>query len=615
MPNLAVTYSAPTGKTVVNLSGTITADAQFIQQPVAGEQIVFNSGTSLTVSPQLVIAGDTGTYDVWHVKLNGEVEKLSYFIGSIYTNVTFSAGANYTTATIANQFDPYVFQNWPQGEPQPGWQLTTLTADGYFDAGGNFYSEVEKVLPCWVTDLNGLVTRITIDSTLIGVATDITPDSFSFTDLTGQALSTQFESNSIQVLGVTDGLDITVSVTGGEYAISTDGGTSYGAWTSAAGVVRLNNVIKLRNTSSGSYSTDVNTTLTVGGVSDTWTIGTLSVDLIPDQFAFNDQTGTIPSTQYESNSVQIIGVTPAEDVPVSVTGGEYAISTDGGTSYGAWTSAAGVIQLGNLIKLRATTSADAGAFSDIVLDVGSTTDTWRLSNITPDLVPDAFLFTDIENAELNTVYESNSIQVLGVTAGFDVPVSITGGEYAISTDAGATWGAFTDQSGTARINNLIKLRTTSSAVSDGSVAVTLNAGGITDTWQISNQSEVVGFDFWAQVVSETNVLSAYRFGVKDYQSKRLFWLNLEDVLNNFAITEFSIDPDNDIPETGPSIVSSGLNASQVTDYEGNTYAANTLIGVSISGGVNGESYIIPVQFTLSSEETGERNFVLNVTDY
>lgn len=105
---------------------------------------------------------------------------------------------------------------------------------------------------------------------------DTTPDAFSFTDQTNVARSTVITSAPITVAGIDAPANI--SVTGGEYSING------GAFTSSPGVGTVVNgdQIRARNTSSGSYSTAVNTAVTIGGVSDTFTSTTLAGATTPD---------------------------------------------------------------------------------------------------------------------------------------------------------------------------------------------------------------------------------------------------------------------------------------------------------------------------------------------
>jgi len=100
---------------------------------------------------------------------------------------------------------------------------------------------------------------------------DNVPSSFSFTDVTGAELSTLTPSaDNVTVAGIDAGQTpaITVSGTGCEYSI--DGA----AFTANAGTVGLDNVVALHTTSSGTHNTPVTCTVTIGGVSDSWTVTT-----------------------------------------------------------------------------------------------------------------------------------------------------------------------------------------------------------------------------------------------------------------------------------------------------------------------------------------------------
>jgi len=93
-------------------------------------------------------------------------------------------------------------------------------------------------------------------------AGDTTPDAFSFTDQTGVGIASTCTSNTITVTGIDTASAI--SITGGQYSING------GAFTSSSGSVVVNDTVQVRHTASGSYSTQVDTTLTIGGVSDTF---------------------------------------------------------------------------------------------------------------------------------------------------------------------------------------------------------------------------------------------------------------------------------------------------------------------------------------------------------
>lgn len=103
---------------------------------------------------------------------------------------------------------------------------------------------------------------------------DTTPDTFSFNDLTNQLRSDVLESN----IEIITGIDASTAV-----SISTADGMEYrkngGSYTAVAGTLVVNDTIQLRVTSSSSFSTLVNGTLIIGGVTDTWNVTTEAAPL------------------------------------------------------------------------------------------------------------------------------------------------------------------------------------------------------------------------------------------------------------------------------------------------------------------------------------------------
>ncbi len=105
------------------------------------------------------------------------------------------------------------------------------------------------------------------------VIPDTTPDAFTFTDQTDVAVSTLTTSNSITISGINIGAS--VSVTGdGSPQVSIAGG----AW-GTSGTINNGESLQVRLTSSANGSTASTATVTVGGVSDSWSVTTESVAL------------------------------------------------------------------------------------------------------------------------------------------------------------------------------------------------------------------------------------------------------------------------------------------------------------------------------------------------
>jgi len=197
---------------------------------------------------------------------------------------------------------------------------------------------------------------------------DLTPDAFTFTDVTGVRFNDQMQSNSVTIKGMNNVAPI--SVTGGEYRIGD------GPWTSAAGTITRDvQQVRVRHTSAGAGNSAVNTTLKVGTVSDTFTSTTASANLgtltdsQPDQFTLVDQNGVAKSTVITSAGIKPVGYVLS--APVSIIGGEYRV-----TQTGQWKSTAGTVMVGQQIFVRHTSAATANAKVNTVLTVGGVSDTF-----------------------------------------------------------------------------------------------------------------------------------------------------------------------------------------------------------------------------------------------
>lgn len=101
-----------------------------------------------------------------------------------------------------------------------------------------------------------------------GSTADTTPDAFSFTDVTGATISTLYTSDQITVAGIDAATSLTISA--GEVQVNS------GSWTAAPASlsVVVNDLVRVRITSSNSYSTAVTVVVTIGGVQDTYSVTT-----------------------------------------------------------------------------------------------------------------------------------------------------------------------------------------------------------------------------------------------------------------------------------------------------------------------------------------------------
>lgn len=99
-------------------------------------------------------------------------------------------------------------------------------------------------------------------------APDSTPDAFYFTDVTSVAVGSAQVSNPVTIAGIDTAAPI--SVTGGQYSIGCSAG-----FTTTSSTISNGQSVCVRHTSAATTSTSINTTLTVGGVADTFTSTTV----------------------------------------------------------------------------------------------------------------------------------------------------------------------------------------------------------------------------------------------------------------------------------------------------------------------------------------------------
>jgi cysteine-rich repeat protein len=192
---------------------------------------------------------------------NNEMSHLYYALGNT------AYGPLTKTGPFTNlQPDGY----WSGTEYAPN---TVYAWNFYFDIGyqGNNYK-----------DANFYASAVRPGARSVGSA-DTTPNAFTFTPQTGVALNTVFTSNTITVSGINAPAPISLSTSTGTYSVSSDGGSTWSAFSrTTPSTVNLNDRVKVRLTSSGAYSTTKDATIDIGGVNGTFSVTTKpSVNMPP----------------------------------------------------------------------------------------------------------------------------------------------------------------------------------------------------------------------------------------------------------------------------------------------------------------------------------------------
>jgi len=133
---------------------------------------------------------------------------------------------------------------------------------------------------------------------------DTTPDAFTFEPVSNARRATVITSLPIIVRGID--APASISISGGEYAIND------GAFTAAAGTVKLGSRIRVRLSSPTSFNQTGSATLTIGGVSASFDVTTL--DFTPVAVASE----VFSNPQTTSVSAQTIQITQAPTTPLQL---------------------------------------------------------------------------------------------------------------------------------------------------------------------------------------------------------------------------------------------------------------------------------------------------------
>jgi hypothetical protein len=156
-----------------------------------------------------------------------------------------------------------------------------------------------------------------------------------------------------------------ISVNGGSYSING------GAFVTTAGTINPGQSVAVRLTASGANSTTTSATLTIGGVTGTFTVTTQAAapDTSPDAFSFTAMSGVSPGRVMTSNTITPTGYNAVAPISVSA-GASYSI--DGG----AFVTTPGTISPGQSVAVRRTCTEAFSTDNSATLTIGGVTGTF-----------------------------------------------------------------------------------------------------------------------------------------------------------------------------------------------------------------------------------------------
>jgi hypothetical protein len=283
---------------------------------------------------------------------------------------------------------------------------------------------------------------------------------FVFTSQTGVAAGTTVESD---VYTHTDA-SAPLSISGGEYTLSTDGGLTWGAWTSVPGTIATNDTVKVRLTASPNPGESTTTTLSIPTASGPgrFSVTTFGPDTTPAAFSFTSQTNVATGSPIVSSVITVSGINAPAAISIGG-GGEYSVSGDEGITWSAWsTTDPATVSSGTRVRVRLTSSPTPGTTTSTTLTIGGVSAPFVVTTGNP-VTPQLF-FTPVNGAPANTAVSGMPFYVTSnaITASADSAISVSGGitpQYQISGDNGVSWSAWSNTTpATVSAGNLVRVR-------------------------------------------------------------------------------------------------------------------------------------------------------------
>jgi len=385
---------------------------------------------------------------------------------------------------------------------------------GEISSAGKMSAEPGKnpILGHWLQPVEGtaydhlMVLRKLTRRTLVDQI-DLTPNPFKYVDRVGCPCDKPHTSNTVSITGISGPVSISIAGNNASCEYDINGN---GSWSSDPGTVKNNDIVEVRQTSSASYSTTTDCTLTAGTESDTYSITTelkstpaADTTNIPDPFDFVDRVDRPLSTLHTSNTVDITGIDTPVDISIdNLNTGldcEYRIGS------GSWTSTDGTVSNNDTVEVRQTSSASYSTTTDCTLTAGTQSDTYSVTTLDesepspsptpdPDITPDPFEFVDRSNLPGSTSFTSNTVDITGIDTPVDISIDNLNTGFDCEYRIGS--GSWTSGNGTANNNDRVEVRQTSSKCTGTRTDCKLTAGTQSDIYTISTTETPYSSEFW-----------------------------------------------------------------------------------------------------------------------
>lgn len=205
-------------------------------------------------------------------------------------------------------------------------------------------------------------------------------------------------------------------------------------------------------------------------------------------------------------------------------------------------------------------SSSVSSFSSVKMSSSLTSSS---SSVAPDTTPDAFSFTPVTGALLNTSITSDTVIINGINTA--TPISITGGQYAIND------GAPTNAAGTITQGQTAKVTLTTAATAVASAQAVLTVGDVSATFTVTTTNVIGG----APQTGQLNIANSVTTLAGS--------TNSTDGIGLAA----SFNYPSDVVSDGTNLYVADSGNNKIRKIEIATGVVTTLAGSGVAGGVDG----------------------------
>jgi hypothetical protein len=490
-----------TGNSTVPSSGYTTASKTAVNGNYVHYRITSSSSFNTTVTGSITIGTGTigaGTVSVTTVSQQTTVNAFSF--GANITNAELNSG-NYRVAQILG-FTGTLTAGITSSVGNVQTAVTNSTSiSGVAFSAANKSITAGQYLHLYVKGSNAYSTQtsgtVAVNNASAGYTVttrgfDATPAAFDFGPNVTNANPGSLHTVQATITGIDQGN--TLSITSpGQTALYFGNIVGWGAFSGSNKTIGNNQAVRVRlaspsfNATTGAAQTTA-VTITVGTVSDTFSVTSRVGRTNPNAFNLPDQTGAALNTYFYS-----VAYISGNEVPVSFDAsgsGAVAVSTTAGNGSGstssglAYTTGAVNVSAGQYLHVRLASSASFSTATSTTVTGGGVSSVFSITTLASDTTPSSLSFPTITGA-LASSPRIQTDQILDINTASSVSGSGNGVLTAVtSTIAIPASSSFTSATKTVTNGQYVHAKMNASATAGATVSSTITVGTLSATYSI-----------------------------------------------------------------------------------------------------------------------------------